>query len=174
MSKLSTKVLRASLTRSLMACGTEHTGHTKGGSAMSRPARASMIPNGSWPRRMPASLAAGYCGGSTVDASPKPVGKEYPLAKLDAPPAISDRRSRPDNDRCVLSFTIAGNSLHAPTGVLCHESKNDTTFTDRLSILVSGIVLILRWGGLALGYCAALAKSQNFSGKRGERCCGSL
>ena len=49
---------------------------------MSRPCRPSVIPNGSWPRRMPASLAAGYCGESTVDAFLKRVGKEYPLASL--------------------------------------------------------------------------------------------
>lgn len=49
---------------------------------MSRPARPSAIPNGSWPRRMPASLAAGYCGESTVDAFLKRVGKEYPLPRV--------------------------------------------------------------------------------------------
>jgi len=49
---------------------------------MSRPCRPSAIPNGSWPRRMPASLAAGYCGESTVDAYLKRVGKEYSLPRI--------------------------------------------------------------------------------------------
>jgi len=30
--------------------------------------RPSVIPMGSWPRRMPAELAAGYCGEATVEA----------------------------------------------------------------------------------------------------------
>lgn len=49
---------------------------------MTRPGRPSAIPNGSWPRRMPASLAAGYCGESTSDAFLKRVGKEYPLPRV--------------------------------------------------------------------------------------------
>ncbi len=38
----------------------------------------SVIPLGSWPRRMPAELAAGYCGEATVEAFIKRVGSEYP------------------------------------------------------------------------------------------------
>lgn len=49
---------------------------------MTRTARPSSIPNGSWPRRMPASLAAGYCGELTVDAFLKRVGNEYPLPRV--------------------------------------------------------------------------------------------
>lgn len=46
---------------------------------MSRP---SVIPIGAWPRRMPAPLAAGYCGESTVEGFLKRVGKEYPLPRV--------------------------------------------------------------------------------------------
>ena len=42
-------------------------GAPKGRLSQCRPPRPSAIPNGSWPRRMPASLAAGYYGESTVD-----------------------------------------------------------------------------------------------------------
>lgn len=40
--------------------------------------RTPVIPPGSWPRRMPANLAAGYCGESTVEGFLKRVGKDYP------------------------------------------------------------------------------------------------
>ena len=46
---------------------------------MTRPA---LIPSGSWPRRMGADLAAGYCGEPTVDAFLKRVGREYPLPRV--------------------------------------------------------------------------------------------
>ena len=46
---------------------------------MTRPA---LIPPGSWPRRMGADLAAGYCGEPTVDAFLKRVGREYPLPRV--------------------------------------------------------------------------------------------
>jgi hypothetical protein len=48
---------------------------------MSR-ARPSAIPVGSWPRRMAADLAAGYCGEPTVDAFLSRVGQEYPLPRV--------------------------------------------------------------------------------------------
>jgi hypothetical protein len=41
-----------------------------------------MIPVGCWPRRMPAELAAGYCGEVTVDDFLKRVGKDYPLPRV--------------------------------------------------------------------------------------------
>jgi hypothetical protein len=44
---------------------------------MSR-AREAIIPVGSWPRRMGAELAAGYCGERTVQAFLDRVGGEYP------------------------------------------------------------------------------------------------
>jgi len=46
---------------------------------MSRPIA---IPAGTWPARMPAQLAAGYCGEVSVDAFLRKVGpaKEYPPA----------------------------------------------------------------------------------------------
>ena len=52
---------------------------------MSRPAFISI---GSWPRRMGAELAAGYCGEPSVDAFIKRVGSEYPQ------PRINDGRRR--------------------------------------------------------------------------------
>jgi hypothetical protein len=42
---------------------------------MSRPA---LIPSGSWPRRMSAAYAAGYCGEPSVEAFIARVGSEYP------------------------------------------------------------------------------------------------
>ena len=46
---------------------------------MSRPA---LIPAGSWPRRMSAELAAGYCGESSVGAFLRRVGTEYPNPRV--------------------------------------------------------------------------------------------
>jgi hypothetical protein len=50
--------------------------------------RSALIPPGSWPRRMGADLAAGYCGEPTVDAFLRRVGREYPL------PRVNDGRRR--------------------------------------------------------------------------------
>lgn len=47
-----------------------------------RPAR---IPEGSWPARMPADLAAGYCGEPSVSAFLKLVGVEYPEPDVNQP-----------------------------------------------------------------------------------------
>lgn len=44
--------------------------------------RSAAIPSGSWPRRMPADLAAGYCGETTVEGFLKRVGKEYPRPQI--------------------------------------------------------------------------------------------
>jgi hypothetical protein len=64
---------------------------------MSRPV---VIPSGSWPRRMSAELAAGYCGETHVDAFLKRVGKEYPH------PRVSEGRRRlwlrDDLDQAIL------------------------------------------------------------------------
>jgi hypothetical protein len=46
---------------------------------MTRPA---IIPSGSWPRRMTAQLAAGYCGEPNVEAFIARVGKEYPQPRV--------------------------------------------------------------------------------------------
>jgi len=68
---------------------------------MRRPAK---IPPGSWPRRMQAELAAGYCGESTVEAFLKRVGSEYPQ------PRISEGRRRlwlrDDLDQAILPFDL--------------------------------------------------------------------
>jgi hypothetical protein len=62
--------------------------------------RPAIIPAGSWPRRMPAQLAAGYCGELTVEAFLKRVGREYPQ------PRISEGRRRlwlrDDLDQAIL------------------------------------------------------------------------
>ena len=44
--------------------------------------RSAIIPTGSWPRRMRAEIAAGYCGEPTVDAFLKRVGSEYPQPRI--------------------------------------------------------------------------------------------
>src|SRR5215471_16454983 len=44
--------------------------------------RSVAYPPGSWPRRMGAELAAGYCGETTVEAFIKRVGKEYPQPRI--------------------------------------------------------------------------------------------
>jgi len=63
-------------------------------------AREAAIPPGSWPRRMPADLAAGYCGEPTVEAFMKRVGREYPR------PCVNEGRRklwlRDDLDRAIL------------------------------------------------------------------------
>jgi hypothetical protein len=64
---------------------------------MSRPA---VIPSGSWPRRMSAELAAGYCGESSVEAFMARVGEEYPRPRVH-----EGRRQlwlRDDLDRAIL------------------------------------------------------------------------
>jgi hypothetical protein len=62
--------------------------------------RPSIIPSGSWPRRMPVELAAGYCGEPTVEAFMKRVGREYPH------PRVNDGRRklwlRDDLDQAIL------------------------------------------------------------------------
>jgi hypothetical protein len=68
--------------------------------------RASMIPAGSWPRRMGLELAAGYCGEPTVGAFLARVGTEYPQ------PRVNDGRRRlwlrDDLDRAILPPELAG------------------------------------------------------------------
>lgn len=63
-------------------------------------ARPTIIPAGSWPRRMSAELAGAYCGETTVDAFMKRVGKEYPS------PRVSEGRRRlwlrDDLDQAIL------------------------------------------------------------------------
>jgi hypothetical protein len=44
--------------------------------------RTPIIPAGSWPRRMPAPMAAGYCGEPTVEAFMARVGTEYPQPRI--------------------------------------------------------------------------------------------
>jgi hypothetical protein len=64
---------------------------------MSRP---SIIPAGSWPRRMSAAVAAGYCGEDSIEAFMKRVGTEYPQ------PRVNDGRRklwlRDDLDQAIL------------------------------------------------------------------------
>lgn len=62
-------------------------------------ARPPIIPAGSWPMRMNAAYAAGYCGEPSVEAFLGRVGTEYP------PPNVNDGRRRlwlrPDLDRAI-------------------------------------------------------------------------
>ena len=62
--------------------------------------RPALIPNGAWPRRMGAELAAGYCGEPTAEAFIARVGREYPQ------PRVSEGRRRlwlrDDLDRAIL------------------------------------------------------------------------
>jgi len=46
--------------------------------------RRSLIPAGSWPRRMAAELAAAYCGERSVDAFLRRVGQEYPNPRIES------------------------------------------------------------------------------------------
>jgi hypothetical protein len=69
---------------------------------MSRPA---IIPPGSWPRRMSAPLAAGYCGEPSVEAFMARVGGEYPSARIN-----EGRRQlwlRDDLDKAILPPDLA-------------------------------------------------------------------
>ena len=69
---------------------------------MSRPA---VVPLGSWPRRMGAELAAGYCGEPSVDAFLGRVGREYPQ------PRVNEGRRRlwlrDDLDQAILPPELA-------------------------------------------------------------------
>ena len=71
--------------------------------AMPRPA---IIPAGSWPRRMPAAIAAAYCGEPTVEAFLKRVGSEYPQ------PRVKEGRRqlwlRDDLDRAIAPEIVPG------------------------------------------------------------------
>lgn len=67
--------------------------------------RLATIPYGSWPRRMTAETAAGYCGEPTVGAFIKRVGREYPH------PRVNEGRRRlwlrDDLDAAILPFESA-------------------------------------------------------------------
>lgn len=62
--------------------------------------RPPTIPNGAWPRRMSAEMAAGYCGEASVKAFISRVGTEYPQ------PRVNDGRRRlwlrDDLDEAIL------------------------------------------------------------------------
>lgn len=67
--------------------------------------RVASIPSGSWPRRMSAELAAGYCGETTAEAFLKRVGTEYPQ------PRVCEGRRRlwlkDDLDAAILPSELA-------------------------------------------------------------------
>ncbi|MCQ8781661.1 hypothetical protein [Mangrovibrevibacter kandeliae] len=62
------------------------------------------IPSGSWPIRMPETLAAGYVGERTVEGFLKRVGSEYPRPVVDEGSGKGRRRLwlRADLERAVL------------------------------------------------------------------------
>jgi hypothetical protein len=69
---------------------------------MSRPA---LIPAGSWPRRMSAAIAAGYCGEPSVEAFMSRVGRDYPKPRV-----CEGRRQlwlRDDLDAAILPPELA-------------------------------------------------------------------
>jgi hypothetical protein len=68
-----------------------------------RRASPSKIPEGAWPRRMPAAMAAGYCGEASVDDFLSRVGTEYPRPRVDE----GSRKLwlRDDLDRAILPET---------------------------------------------------------------------
>src|SRR4029078_6122023 len=72
--------------------------------------RSATIPAGSWPRRMPAAIAAGHCGETNDKAFLKRVGKEYPQ------PRVKEGRRqlwlRDDLDR-VIATDLAPSDLAA-------------------------------------------------------------
>lgn len=72
---------------------------------MNRRARPSTIPEGAWPRRMPADMAAGYCGEASVDDFLSRVGTEYPLPRVDEGPRKLWLRD--DLDRAILPETLS-------------------------------------------------------------------
>lgn len=67
--------------------------------------RPAVIPAGSWPRRMPAALAAGYCGETTIESFLKRVGAEYPQ------PCVNEGRRklwlRDELDQAILPPDMA-------------------------------------------------------------------
>ena len=66
--------------------------------------RRAAIPLGSWPRRMPAEFAAGYCGEATVEAFMGRVGQEYPQPRVN-----EGRRKlwlRDDLDQAILPLDL--------------------------------------------------------------------
>ena len=67
--------------------------------------RPAVIPAGSWPRRMCAELAAGYCGEPTADAFIARVGRGYPQPRI----AEGRRRLwlRDDLDAAILPPELA-------------------------------------------------------------------
>jgi len=49
---------------------------------MTRPHRPVTYPSGTYPRRMPEELAAGYVGERTIEGFLKRVGREYPQPRV--------------------------------------------------------------------------------------------
>jgi hypothetical protein len=89
---------------------------------------------GSWPRRMPAELAAGYCGETTVEALIKRVGNEYPQPRI-----IEGRRRlwlRDDLDLAICRTTFSGFGtspricdFHAASTPICsHQDAGEWSY----------------------------------------------
>ena len=87
--------------------------------------RSAIIPAGSWPRRMPAAIAAGYCGELTVEAFLKRVGTEYPQPRVKEGKRqlwLRDDLDRQDHQRPERDQTAAGrkSGRTLPKGVAHH------------------------------------------------------
>ncbi|MGR6430436.1 hypothetical protein ACU5AY_05895 [Rhizobium sp. PAMB 3174] len=80
---------------------------------MTRPRRPATIPAGSWPPRMPADMAAGYCGEKHVEDFLDRVGTLYPEPRV----VDTSRRKfwyRDDLDRAMnIGDTATGSGLGA-------------------------------------------------------------
>jgi hypothetical protein len=74
-------VLQRALTRNADGLGFGTAG-ARIGLTLPRMSRPAVIPSGSWPRRMSAELAAGYCGEPTAEAFMARVGREYPRPRI--------------------------------------------------------------------------------------------
>jgi len=108
----STTRLLSSFQALLVICILHHHRANKFGTSFGRSrlfamSRSAIIPPGSWPRRMPAAIAAGYCGEPTVEAFLKRVGTEYPQ------PRVKEGRRqlwlRDDLDRAIAPDIVPGN-----------------------------------------------------------------
>ena len=85
---------------------------------MSRPA---IIPPGSWPRRMSAGLAAGYCGEPSVEAFMARVGGEYPSPRIN-----EGRRQlwlRDDLDKVILPARQRTCDVHKAPAPFRHSQE---------------------------------------------------
>lgn len=92
-----------------------------------RERRPSLVPPGSWPPRMTADMAAGYCGEKHVEDFLERVGTTYPNPRI----VDSTRRKfwyREDLDRAMnLSTSTMSSGLGAKFREKIREKRNSGT-----------------------------------------------